>query len=404
VKILILSPRLPHALGKADSMTVYRLIKYFARRHEVYLVCFYTDSSELTYVPDLERLCKDVRCIRLRKWKAALKTIGALIAGRLPLQVAYYLNGQMRRTVDKVLQQYEPDLAYAHLIRMGEYLKEKKGVGRVLAMQISQTLNYRRMIANIRSLRYRVVYGIEYRRVRKYEPAITKYFDTCLLISKYDKESLDGHEQINNVFYSPHGVDVEFYKAPLHADKEDAILFCGVLETPTNVDAVLYFYRDIYPLVKREVPNVKLYLAGKNPPPTIRRLANEDPSVVVTGFVEDIRPYYEKARVGVAPLRIGAGLQNKLLIGMSMGQPMVCTSIANEGIAAKPDSEVLVADTPETFAAAVVELLTNGEKAATLARNARKHVEEKWTWEHYLEQLEEHFAALANSSVKRRPS
>ena len=177
-------------------------------------------------------------------------------------------------------------------------------------------------------------------------------------------------------------------------EKENAILFCGVLETPTNIDAVLYFYRDIYPLVKKRVPDVKLYLVGKNPPPVIRRIAENDPSVIVTGFVKDIRPFYARTKVGIAPLRIGAGLQNKLLVGMSMGQPMVCTSIANEGIAAESGTQVLVADVPVDFAAAVVELLTNEMKAAMLVRNARKYVEEKWTWEHHFGQLEEYLEKM----------
>jgi polysaccharide biosynthesis protein PslH len=281
---------------------------------------------------------------------------------------------------------------------MGEYLQDRRGIPRVLAMQISQTLNYRRMIANIRSTFYKILYNLEYRRVRRYEPAIMSSFDSCLLISKHDKQSIYGHEQIDNVFYSPHGVDVDFYAPAEPVEQENAILFCGVLETPTNMDAVLYFYRDIYPLVKDRMPNVRLYLAGKNPPPVIRKIAKNDPSVIVTGFVKDIRPYYAKAKVGVAPLRIGAGLQNKLLIGMSMGQPMVCTSIANEGIAAEPGSQVVVADNPRDFAAAVVELMLNDEKAAQLARNARRYVEEKWTWEYYFEQLEQHLEAIVSKS------
>ena len=397
MKILILSPRLPHSHGKADSMTVYRIIRYFAQRHEVYLACFYDNDAELSHLPKLEELCQEVKCVKIKMWRAATSMGFALLNGKYPLQVAYYNDSRMRSVIDDMLKRYEPDLAYAHLIRMGEYLKNKRGMQRILAMQISQTLNYRRMIANIHSIFYKILYRVEYNRVRKYEPAITGDFDSCLLISKYDKESLEGYEKINNIFYSPHGVDVEYYMPSGEFEKENAILFCGVLETPTNMDAVLYFYRDIYPLVKEHVPDVKLYLAGKNPPPVIKKIARSDASVVVTGFVKDIRPYYAKAKVGIAPLRIGAGLQNKLLIGMSMGQPMVCTSIANEGIAAEDGKHLLVADDPQSFASAIVELLGNEQKAEMISRQGRKLIEKKWTWEYYLEQLEEHFEGLVSS-------
>jgi sugar transferase (PEP-CTERM/EpsH1 system associated) len=377
-------------------MTVYRLIRYFAQRHEVYLACFYNSDAELSYVPELNKLCKEVQCVKLKHWQAALNMVYALPNSGMPLQVAYYRDKRMRNVVDDMLKRCKPDLAYAHLIRMGEYIKGKSAIPRVLAMQISQTLNYRRMIANVRSVFYKMLYHVEYDRVRKYEPAITRSFDSCLLISKHDKRSLEGHHQLHNIFYSPHGVDIEFYTRSIPVAKEKAILFCGVLETPTNIDAALYFYRDIYPLVKKRVSDVRLYLVGKNPPTSIRKLAETDASVVVTGFVKDVRPYYSKAKVGIDPLRIGAGLQNKLLIGMSMGQPMVCSSIANEGISAEHGKHLFIADEPQAFASAVVELLENDEIAERIVHNARKFVEEKWTWEYYFRLLECHLEDLAS--------
>ncbi len=394
MKILLLSPRMPHPLGKADSMTVYRLIRYFAQRHEIYLACFYHEDTELKHLSELNKLCREVRCIKHNKWRPVFNMANHPRNSRLPLQVLYYLDPSMQKTVDEMLLRCKPDLAYAHLIRMVEYLKDLTGLPRVLAMQVSQTLNYRRMISNISSLAYRTLYRLEYNRVRKYEPEITRYFDSCLLISEKDKQALDGHEGMENIFYSPHGVDVDFYTNTNNAEKEDAILFCGVLETPTNMDAVLYFYNQIYPLVKKSIPDVRLYLVGKNPPRSIKSLSQKDPSVIVTGFVRDIRPYYARAKVGIDPLRIGAGLQNKLLIGMSMRQPMVCTSVANEGIQAEHGKEVIIADTSEEFASAVVELFNNTEKADRLANNARKYVEEKWTWEYHFQQLEKHFESL----------
>jgi glycosyltransferase involved in cell wall biosynthesis len=221
-------------------------------------------------------------------------------------------------------------------------------------------------------------------------------FDSCLLISRYDKESLDGHEGLANVFYSPHGVDVDHYTRMENVERENAILFCGVLETPTNLDAAMYFYKQIYPLVKEQVRDVRFYLMGKNPPRAIRRIAEKDPSVIVPGFVKDLRPYYSKARVGIDPLRIGAGLQNKLLISMCMELPMVSTSVANEGIAAEPGRHLLIGDTARDFADAVVELLRNKNKAENIAREARRFVEEKWTWEYHFEALEKHFVELVS--------
>ncbi len=395
MKILILSPRLPHPLGKPDSMTVHRIIHFLSKRHEIYLVCFYYSQDELSHLPELETLCKVVKYVRLKRWRAFVNLMTTFLFGSSPLQVAFYRNSQMKMTVDRMIEQYHPDLAYAHLIRMGEYLRGKRRFKRVLAMQISQTLNYRRMIENIGLLFYRVLYMLEFSRVRRYEPQIMREFDSCLLISEYDKQSLDGHEQINNVFYSPHGVDVAYYKRTGNVQRENALLFTGFLGTPTNIDAVLFFYCDIYPLIKQQVPDIKLYLVGMHPAKSIRRIAANDSSVIVTGFVKDMRPYYAKAKVGIDPLRIGAGLQNKILVGMCMELPMVCTSVANEGIAAEHGRHLSIADEPKDFADAVVSLLKDDAKASEITREARVLVETQWTWEHYFEQLDEHLQELA---------
>ena len=124
----------------------------------------------------------------------------------------------------------------------------------------------------------------------------------------------------------------------------------------------------------------------------------QHPADAIPGFVEDLRPLYEKAKVGIDPLRIGAGLQNKLLVSMCMGQPMVSTSIANEGIAGVPDRHLLIADEPEEFAKAVVDLFENPERAASIAREARKYVEEKWTWEYHFDLLEKHLIDLTGKA------
>lgn len=398
LRILILSPRFPHAAGKADSMTVYRLVRYLAQRHEIYLACFYERPEELEHLPGLEACCREVKLVRLRKAGAVGSMVRHVLDG-VPLQTAYYASVEMRNVVEDLLARVQPELAYAHLIRMAEYLRSQKRVKRVLALQISQTLNYRRMIEHIRIPFYRVLYGIEYRKVLRYEPAIMRDFDSCLLISPHDKQAIAGHERLNNVFYSPHGVDVAYYTPRTRAERERAILFCGVLETPTNIDAALWFHREIYPLIQAQYPEVRLYLAGKSPVRAIRRLAERDPSVVVTGFVKDLRDYYERIGVGVDPLRIGAGLQNKLLIGMSMMQPMVCTSIANEGIGAESGRHLLIADEPRAFADAVVALLSDDELAARIAREARAFVEEAWTWEYHLAHLEAHLNDVAGRSA-----
>ncbi len=396
MKLLIVASRLPHALAKADGMTVHRIIKYLSPRHEIYLACFYTHKEQLQFLPELEKYCVAVECVRLKKWKAFFNTTRALFSKNRPLQVSYYADSEMQAAVDKLIEKHRPDLVYSHLIRAAQYVRDEVGVKRVLGMQVSQTLNYSRMIKHARSLLHRTLYNIEYRKVRRYEPEITRFFDSCLCISKHDKEALKGHHRIKNISYCPHGIDVDYYAPRNQVQKDNVILFTGVMETPTNIDAVLYFYEEMYPLVKEQVPDARLIIIGKNPPKIIRSIPKRDATVEVTGFVKDMRSCFENAKVGIDALRIGAGMQNKLLTGMCMGVPMVCTSIANEGIGAEHGKHLLIADQPTQFARAVIDLLRDEEKAVTIAKQAREFVERYWTWEYHFQRFEQHIEALVH--------
>lgn len=398
MKILIVTARFPQALGKGDSLTVYHLIKFLAPRHEIYLACFYSDDRQLEGLPELEQMCREVRCVKVRKAKSLFNMGVNLFFGSEPMQDAYYRYEEMRKMVNELIADHKPDIAYGQLFRIAPYLAGNKDVKTVLAMQISYTLHYRRLLEKVKNPVQKLFYGLEYRRVRRYEPAIMREFDSCLLISKYDKESLAGHTEIKNVFYCPHGIDVDYFTPSGKIEKEDIILFCGIMEFMTNVDAITYFHREIYPLIKKKLPHVRLCIAGRNPTKAVMKIAEKDSSVTVTGFVKDIRPLYEKAKVGIDPLRIGAGLQNKLLVGMCMGQPMVSTTIANEGIAGIPGKHLLIADEPQEFADAVVDLFTDRAKAEKIAREAREYVERKWTWEYHFEILERHLIDLAGKA------
>ncbi len=392
----MLCPRMPRIDGKADSMTVYRLARHFARRHDVAIITFAEDGRDEEAVASLREAGVAVSAVRLNRVES-LVNMAATAFGSVPLQTAYYDSRAMHTRVQQVAGRFRPDLVYAHLIRMAPYATEIRGVPRILAMQISQTLNYSRMVSHVRSPFYRLLYGTELRKVRRYEPAIMREFDSSLLISKHDLQAIEGSPDAAKVFFSPHGVDAEYYRRDEVIARDPAtLLFCGVLETPTNSDAVGYFVQQIYPQVRRRASAARFLIVGRNPPAEIRALSESDSSIQVVGSVPDVRPFYNQAAVGVAPIRIGAGMQNKLLVGMSMQQAMVVTSVANEGIGATPGEHLVVADSPEAFADAVVSLITNPARAAALGRSGRAFVDQGWSWEYWFDQLEQHMLGLIN--------
>jgi sugar transferase (PEP-CTERM/EpsH1 system associated) len=393
VRLLVVAPRLPWPLDKGDRLTVHNLVRHFSADHEVALVCFLEPGQSEVDARHVGEFAARVDLVPLRRIGAATRTFAGLMAPS-PLQVHYYRSKAMRTAVRRVADEFRPDVLYAHTIRTASYIADDDRPT-VLAMQISMALNYRRLAAHARNPLWKALYSIEARRARVYEPAIARAFDLCLLISETDVAALGG-ERPANVMVNPHGVDHAHFTRSHGAIREPGlIVFSGNMAYPPNVDAAEWFVSEMLPLVAAEVPHARLTIVGADPHRRVRALAGH-PSVEVTGRVPDMRPYLERAAVGIDPLRIGAGLQNKVLEGLSMELPMVVTATANEGIGAAPGQEVIVADDPAGFAGEVVRVLTDQDLAAGLAARGRAFIVDRWSWEAHFADLERELERLVD--------
>jgi glycosyltransferase involved in cell wall biosynthesis len=331
--------------------------------------------------------------VPLRKSRAYVNAFLGLV-GRVPLQVRYYHDPAMYETVRQVVNEVQPDLLYAHTIRMGPYIVSHAACARVLAMQISMTLNYRRLAEHASGLLVKMLHSVEYHKLKAFEYEFARRFDQVLLISRYDLGAIEQKAPLNNVFFSPHGVDFAYFAPDTSVEKEpNTLILTGNMNYHPNVDAVLYFYREILPLVRAQVPDVRLYLVGADPSPEIQALVR-DPSVQVTGRVPDLRVYMNRVQVAIDPLRVGAGLQNKVLEGMSMGLPMVITSVANEGIQAIDGENVLIADSPGDFAGRILSLFHDPAQQMKLGAAARDFIIQNWSWDKHFGDLEQRLASL----------
>ena len=385
--IVVVAPRFPFPLDRGDRLTVYNLLKFFSQRHKVSLVCFLEADQDPGWVSKLEPFCERVVTVPLSKTRVYANSLtGAL--GSVPLQVRYYADPAMTKAVNDLVATQKPDLLYAHTIRMGQYVEPFHNLPRVLAMQISMTLNYRRLAERAKNLLRKNLYTLEYRKLRAFEGRYARKFDKVLLISPHDLRAIERDAPQDNVFFSPHGVDYDFF-APDPAAKKvpNSLVFTGNMGYTPNVDAARFFYEQIFPSVREQVPDVTWTVVGTNPAPEVAALA-ADAAVTVTGRVPDLRDHLNRAQVAIDPLRVGAGLQNKVLEGMSTGLPMVITSVANEGIQAPHPDTLLIADEPNMFAQRVVELLQDADKRRRMGEAARAFIIEYWSWEKHFEDLE----------------
>ena len=393
MRLLFVTYRFPAYSGDAASNTVFNLVKYFSREHEVSLVGLAPTPISPEARVQLDHYCRRIEVIAWPKWRGALSAALGLFSAE-PLQMWYFRSRALAGKVKQVIAEERIEMAYGYHLRSGQFLADVNSIPRVIAIQPAQILHFGRRYKLTRNPVMRAIYGMEYRRLIGYEVGLAQKFNSCLLISEKDRDAIDPDHLLHNVFYNPHGTDVDSFAPPADVEREESsLVFCGAMYMDTNFDAVLHFYRSILPLIWAKRPATRFTIVGKRPPQSVLKLA-EDPRISVTGFVDDVRPYLWKATVGVNPIRMAAGLQNKLLEGLAAGLPMVISAEANEGIHAPEGKAVKIGRTSQEFATHVLALLDNQAEAKALAAEGLAYVQSRWSWEHNFRSLEEHLETL----------
>ena len=226
---------------------------------------------------------------------------------------------------------------------------------------------------------------MEYRRLARYEAAIFDDFEVKTIISEPDR-ALFPHERRDEILIIPNGVDHDYFKPQERAKKYD-LVFTGNMSYPPNVNAVDYLANEILPIVWKTLPEVKLYIAGATPDPKVKKAASE--RIIVSGWLDDIREAYAQSRVFIAPMRIGTGLQNKLLEAMSMRLPAITSPLANASLGAKPNEEIFVGGNAEEMAKHIITLLTDQKKADQIAQAGYDFTNRVYDWGKATERMEE---------------
>ena len=317
---------------------------------------------------------------------------------REPLQSLWFYSDSLARIVEQLVRRNHYDVLYAHTVRTARYLtKLELSVPslRILAMQISMHLNYRRLASYERNFFYRLIFRYEAARLARFEADLVRHFHRTLIISEVDRNAICT-DPGDLFFECPHGVTLDTAPTRYEDREADTIVFSGNMNYRPNIDAAVYFVREILPIIRSRVPSVSFFIVGANPHSRIRALANHR-SVNVTGEVKSVYSWLRRATIGINPLRAGAGLQNKVLEGMACGLPMVVTPIANEGIKAVPNVHLLAADSATDFAAKAVHLLSSADLRRRIGDAARRFIEENWSWELHFNRLERLFEKEARA-------
>jgi glycosyltransferase involved in cell wall biosynthesis len=401
-------------MDRADQMTVAHLIAFLAQRgHAVDL--WTLDNGEA--ITTVQRTWLENHCRRIATFRHSLRrrlqgTACGLLKG-LPLQCGWFANTEQTATVRAASARGDYDIVYTYGIRSAEATRQTVPPLRrlpvsYLAMQVSQALNTRRIFVHSARLRDKLIYGLEHFLIRRYEAHIWANFSRVVLIGPKDVEAIEslcreaGGTPIDNYIYGPHGVDLKRFTPSDGEAGSATVLFCGSLSTNTNIDAVTWFANQVWPLLLRVRPELRLLIIGRRPSTGVRRVGRLQ-GVEVIGDVPEVPPFLRRATVCVDPVRACAGQQNKLLEYMATGKAIVATSFANEGIGATDGRELLLADEPRAFADQVLLLLNDARRRAELGAAARTFVTTHWSWEALFLKLEDSFYdALSGLPIRQR--
>ena len=393
MKIFILLPRIPYPLEKGDKLRAFNQIKQLAKHNEIVL-CALNDNakvSEQDAFRALQPYCQSINFIRFNKLQILLGLVRAFFKG-LPMQCGYFYNRKAAKKVNALIAKHKPDMLYGQLLRVAEYIRHKD-IPKAIDYQDIFSYGMKRR-ADIASFITRPIYNMEYHRLARYEAAIFDDFDVRTIISEPDRE-LFPHEKRDEILIIPNGVDHDFFK-PQEREKKYDLVFTGNMSYPPNVNAVEYLANEILPIVWKTRPETTLYIAGATPDPKVKKAASD--KIIVSGWLDDIRDAYAQSHVFLAPMRIGTGLQNKLLEAMSMRLPAITSPLANASLGAKPNEEILIGSNAEEMAQNIITLLTDTEKAGQIAQAGFDFTNRVYDWGKATERLEEAMKSITKQT------
>jgi glycosyltransferase involved in cell wall biosynthesis len=378
---------------------MYQLLGRVSRHYRITLLTFLESESELEFLPEVEPFCQGVVAIRRR------------VPGRWQF-FAYepfeeFRTPEMEQAFKECLEDRDFDLIQLEYSQMACYASKDLPIPTLVTkheVDFAACLRRARLESHLwKKMRW----FYNYLQVLDREIQLTRRTDGVICMTEPDARELKKFCASVPIHVVNTGVDLDYFQPPAQASDRPGLVFVGAFQHLPNVDAMIYFCREILPLIRAEVPDTELVIVGSNPPASVVDLA-DIPGVTVTGFVPDIRPAMAASAVYIVPLRLGVGIRGKILEAWSMGMAVVATSVACAGLRYESGKNLLLADDAALFARHVVSLLKDPARRAGLGNEGRNTVERYYGWEtasHELNRLyQRYLGTLPNESGAPVPS
>lgn len=383
-KILFLSTRAPFPTTTGHFQRTYNILKQTSQFADVFFFGFYdkniSDQQARAVDHALSKLCASVHIEHIPEerslTRALLLVLGSMFSSK-PLVANKYFKHSMANAVRDCLQREDIDLVHLDMLPLVEYMPLLGDVPVALTNHNVESLRLARWAGAERNPLKKLFLRLQARRLRAYEEDALKRLRYCIAVSETDKGYLQSFNPDCTICVIPNGTDTDYYKPSSgREDPSPCILWIGGMADPYNKQGVQFFFDKVYPGLLRRVPKLNWLVVGKHPPGAM--LAEE--AIELAGFVEDVRPFYDRAHVLVVPLLSGSGTKLKVIEGLARGMPMVTTTIGAEGLAVEHGVNIFVTDDPGTFSDYVAKLLEDDSLRSSVGSEARKLAEQLYDW------------------------
>jgi polysaccharide biosynthesis protein PslH len=386
LRILWLKTELLHPVDKGGKIRTYEMLRALRREHHVTYLTLDDGSAAPEARERAAEYCHELLTVPHRtraKFSAGFYAeLARNLVSPLPYFCQKYVSPAMRREIERLSAGASFDVLVCDFLNPSVNVPAALQAPAVLFQHNVEAMIWRRHY-EVQTNPFKKFYlRGQWRKAAAYERAACRRFDRVVAVSREDAETMRRDYGVRAVSDVPTGVDTDFFRPSGAAEREPrGLVFTGSMDWLPNEDAIKFFVRDVLPLVRRRLPDVTLTVVGRDPFPSLVELGRRDPSIRVTGRVADVRPHMERAAGYVVPIRVGGGTRLKIYEAMAMELPVVSTRIGAEGLPVKDGEELLLADSPEEFASAVVRVLTDDALARSLGRRAAETVRARFGWD-----------------------
>lgn len=390
MRILVITDSVPYPLYSGDRLRVYNLMRRMAEEHEVSLATLNEDPSDVASVEHLKTFCKHViTSPEIRKRRVAY--IPGLVRyglSGIPMELYFKHSDVLEQQIVELVEQEQFDIIQIEHSHMGLYLEILPSSDRskhVWVYHNAMFQQYDRIADHHTKLTRKARARLHSMMLHRWEPRYGERFDQCIAVSEIDRDLLLAENPNLQIEVVPNGVDTELHTPLPYEAADPSVMFVGKMSYPPCTDAAVYLGDTLFPKLQKRIPELELWLVGREPVPEVTRL--ESPRIHVTGQVESVVPYYERSQVALVPLRSGGGTRLKILEAMALGRPVVSTAVGAEGLDVTDGENILIADDPDEFIEKTYQVMTDEALRKRIVANGRHLVERSYSWDALANQL-----------------